>query len=253
MAKAQSEPILRASGLALGYGRRPILAGIDLEIAAGEFWCFVGPNGEGKTTMLRAILGEIAPRSGELWMRADLRSRVGIGFVPQRSEPNPTLPTTVREFVALGLVGLGVIAADRQRRLAWALAHAGLQGSEKRSYWRLSGGERQRALIARALVRRPELLVLDEPTSHLDFAIEAAVLDLLAEQNRRHGTSVLLVTHDLGVAARKATHVALFHAGRVQAGVTADVLTEANLQRLYGIDVRAGSGGPLPGRGEGAA
>jgi ABC-type cobalamin/Fe3+-siderophores transport system ATPase subunit len=144
----------------------------------------------------------------------------------------------VREFVGLGLVGVRVGPAERESRLGWALAHAGLEGAEGRSYWELSGGQRQRALIARALVRRPRLLVLDEPTSNLDFAIEAAILDLLKEQHQRHGTCILLVSHDLGLAERCATHVALFRGGRVHAGEAAKLLSDANLQRLYGIAIR---------------
>jgi ABC-type Mn2+/Zn2+ transport system ATPase subunit len=231
-------PILRARGLRLGYGGRVVLSEIDLEVRAGEFWCLIGPNGEGKTTFLRAVLGQIAPLAGELWMRDDVRSRLTVGFVPQRCDPNPALPTTVREFVSLGLVGIRAGKDERRDRLAWALRHVGLVADEHRSYWQLSGGQRQRALIARALVRRPRLLVLDEPTSGLDFAIEAAVLDLLAEIHQRHDTCILLVSHDLGIAAWSATHVALFGGGRVEAGEAEALLSAANLQRLYGSGVR---------------
>jgi ABC-type cobalamin/Fe3+-siderophores transport system ATPase subunit len=155
--------------------------------------------------------------------------------VPQRCAPNPILPTTVREFVELGLVGVRVGAAERPGRLEWALAHAGLAGFERRSYWALSGGERQRALVARALIRRPRLLVLDEPTNHLDFLIEQSILDVLAGLHREEGTTILFVTHALHLAARYGTHVALFHGGRVESGPVAELLRPERLTEAYGV------------------
>src|ERR671915_67329 len=101
-----ADTVVKATGLSLGYGRRIVLEHVDLEIRPGEFWCFLGPNGEGKTTLLRAILGMMAAQSGELWIDPDLGRREGIGFVPQRCDINPALPTTVREFTLLGLVGV---------------------------------------------------------------------------------------------------------------------------------------------------
>lgn len=105
MMTSPQDTILKAESLDLGYGRRTILHDIDLEIRRGEFWFCLGPNGEGKTTLMRAILGSIRPQSGRLWLHDALRSRSRIGFVPQRCDLNPALPTTVREFVRLGVVG----------------------------------------------------------------------------------------------------------------------------------------------------
>jgi zinc transport system ATP-binding protein len=162
--------LLKATGLSLGYGRRMVLRGVNLSVSPGEFWFLLGPNGEGKTTLVRAILGALPPRSGRLWLDPELGRRERIGFVPQRCDINPTLSTTLGEFTMLGLVGIATPAHERRERLAWALDKVGLGRLEEKDYWALSGGQRQRALVARALVRRPSVLILDEPTNGLDLA-----------------------------------------------------------------------------------
>lgn len=231
-----SQIIFRASDVSLGYGERTILRGINLEVHQGEFWFFLGQNGGGKTTLMKAVLGLIAPQSGTLWLHPVSASREQIGFVPQRCELNPTLPTTVKEFVLLGLVGISVDRREREIRLTWALEKMGLSGQEERNYWSLSGGQRQRALVARALVRRPTLLVLDEPTNNLDLPTEDALLQLLVALNKEEQLTLLFVTHNVGIAARYATHVALLHAGNLLAGPRSNLLTATNLAHIYGID-----------------
>jgi len=223
------EIILRAHRLSAAYGRRTVLHDIDLEVGSGEFWFLLGPNGSGKTTFLRSILGLTPIRGGELWLHPRLGGRERIGYVPQRSELNATLPITVREFVLLGLVGTRVRRREAHTRLGWALARVGLAGMEPRNYWSLSGGQRQRALVARALVRRPDLLVLDEPMNHLDRSTQDTLLRFLAELNREHRLTLLFVTHDLDVAERHATHVALFEDGSVLAGPRDLMLARARL------------------------
>jgi ABC-type Mn2+/Zn2+ transport system ATPase subunit len=235
------EVIVKTTGLRLGYGQRVVLAHVDWQMRAGEFWFFLGPNGEGKTTLLRAILGMVRPQAGELWVHPELGQRERIGFVPQRCDINPTLPTTVREFVLLGLVGIDADRREAAGRLAWALERVGLGGLAAKDYWSLSGGQRQRALVARALVRRPSVLILDEPTNGLDVAAEDAVLRLLADLNRQEQQTLLFVTHNLAIAARYATHVALFHSGEVIAGPRPEVLNRHTLQRIYGVAVEIAS------------
>jgi ABC-type Mn2+/Zn2+ transport system ATPase subunit len=230
------ETVFRARDLVLGYGRTPVLSGVDLEIRRGEFWFLIGPNGSGKTTLLRALLGVLAPLGGRLDRHPVLAERERLGFVPQQCDINPTLPTTVREFVSLGFVRSGVPAQERPRRLHDALELVGLSDRERGSYWALSGGQRQRALVARALVRRPELLVLDEPTEWLDVASEEVLLRTLVELNRA-GMTLLFVTHELALPARFASHVALFHAGGVRVGPRAEVLTVAEIERAFEVVV----------------
>jgi ABC-type Mn2+/Zn2+ transport system ATPase subunit len=242
------EVIVRTAGLRLGYGRRVVLTHVDFQMRLGEFWFFLGPNGEGKTTLLRAILGILRPQTGQLWVHPELGQRQRIGFVPQRCDINPTLPTTVREFVLLGLVGIDTDRREAAVRLGWALERVGLGGLEGKDYWSLSGGQRQRALVARALVRRPSVLILDEPTNGLDLAAEDAVLRFLAELNHKQRQTLLFVTHNLAIAARYATHIALFHAGEVVSGSRQEVLNRQTLERIYGVAVEVSanqSGAPV--------
>jgi ABC-type Mn2+/Zn2+ transport system ATPase subunit len=213
---------------------------LDLEVCAGEKWFVIGPNGSGKTTLLRAVLGLLAPQRGELWLHPAVAERTQVGYVPQRSEWNAALPTTVREFVSLGHVGARTPRDQRWSRLRWALERVGLSGREGEDYRTLSGGQRQRALVARALVRRPRLLILDEPTEELDVVSEASLLDTLEELVGSEGTALLFVTHELELAARRASHVALFSEGRMTAGTRAQVLGGDALHRAFGSAVRLG-------------
>jgi ABC-type Mn2+/Zn2+ transport system ATPase subunit len=235
------EAVLKTEGLSLGYGRRMILGDVNIEIRPGEFWFLLGPNGEGKTTFLRTILGLIRPLSGRLSLHPDLEDRGRVGFVPQRCDINPTLPTTLREFVLLGLVGIQVAGEERHERLTWALGKMGLRGLEERDYRALSGGQRQRALIARALVRRPNVLILDEPTNGLDLEAEDIALRFLADLNRKERETLLFVTHNIALAARYATHVALFHGGKVVSGLRQELLQRHILAQVYGVGVEIAS------------
>jgi ABC-type Mn2+/Zn2+ transport system ATPase subunit len=244
-----SHPIVfRARRAAFGYGGEPVLSDVDLEIRRGEFWFLIGPNGSGKTTLLRALLGLLDASAGTVERNPEWTAREHLGFVPQSCDINPTLPTTVREFVSLGFVRSGIPGPERPRVLIDALALVGLAGRERMSYWSLSGGQRQRALVARALVRRPELLILDEPTEWLDVASEDVLLRTLVELHRG-GITLLFVTHKLMLAARFATHVALFDAGRVIAGDRESILDPRQIERVFGVavDLRArGAAGAVP-------
>ena len=210
-----NEILVRAEGLDLAYGAQHVVRDASLEVRRGDFWFLLGGNGSGKTTFLRAILGIVPPRSGRLWLSPELHGRQGIGFVPQHCAINPSLPTTVREFVSLGLVGLPVARSERAARLSRALERVGLGSLLERDYWSLSGGQRQRALVARGLIREPALLILDEPMNHLDPDAEEALLHDLLELRGRQRLALLLVTHDVAMAERHATHVATFANGRL--------------------------------------
>jgi ABC-type Mn2+/Zn2+ transport system ATPase subunit len=220
----------------LGYGRRIVLKDASLAVRAGEFWCIIGPNAAGKTTLIRTLLGQLEPIAGGFFAHDELAAPSRIGFVPQQSSLNPTLPTTVREFVSLGLVGLRVGRAERASRLAWALERVSLVGLERENFFRLSGGQRQRALLARALVRRPSVLLLDEPTQELDTVAERQLLATVGDLNTREGVTVVFVTHELDIPARYATHVAFVRGGTLATGVKDALLTPAALAETFGAD-----------------
>ncbi len=232
-----TEVIVKTTRLSLAYGRRIVLENIDFELRQGEFCFFLGPNGSGKTTLIRAILGILRPQAGRLWLHENLARRERIGFVPQRCDLNPTLPTTVREFVLLGLVGIRATTKEQTERLEWALSRVGLEGMARRNYWSLSGGQRQRALVARALVRYPSLLILDEPTNGLDLSTEDMFLRFLAKLNQEESLTLLFVTHDVAIAARYATDIALFHSRTLESGTREKMLDRDTLERAYGIPV----------------
>jgi len=229
------EVVVQAEALTLAYGSQTVLAHLNLSIRSGEFWFCLGPNGVGKTTLMQSILGNVKPRQGQLWLHPQLVNRSRLGFVPQRCDLNPALPTTVREFVLLGDVGLRLSRRERRDRLAWALDSVGLGHAVQQSYWALSGGQRQRALVARALIRQPRLLLLDEPTNNLDLPTSDALLQLLVDFNQRDGLTLFFIAHDVAMAARYATHALLLHDGRGVSGRVDEVLTPDHLSRVYGV------------------
>lgn len=230
----ESAILFELGKLVLGYRRRVVLEVASWTVRRGDFWCVLGPNAAGKTTLIRTLLGELEPVSGNILVDRNLAGPSKIGFVPQQCLLNPTLPTTVREFVGLGLVGLGVSAAERDGRIRSALARVGLEGRERENYFRLSGGQRQRALFARALVRRPAILILDEPTQELDTVAESQMLETVGGLNRDEGVTVIFVTHQIDIAARWASRIAFVRGGRLLSGTRDEMLTPAALAETFG-------------------
>ena len=239
-------PLLDCAGLAVGYGRRAVLREVTLSVAPGEVLCLLGPNGCGKTTLFKTLLGLLPPLDGAIRLKGDplalltRRARARrAAYVPQAT--TPSFPFSALELVTMGRTArLGPFAqpgrADEAAARA-ALARLGVEDLAERSTAALSGGQRQLVLIARALAQEAPLLVMDEPTASLDFGNEAQVLDQ-ATRLAADGFGVVLSTHDPDQAFAIADRAALIAEGRVLAlGPPAEVLTPAALQRVYGVPV----------------
>lgn len=233
-----TEPLVRATHLTIAYNAHVILQDVNLAVCPGEFWFCLGRNGQGKSTLLRALLGLHPPRAGTIWWHPQLQGHTGIGFVPQKYTLPVGLPTTVQELVLLGTVGLSLRKQQRREALEWALSSVGLTGLAQHNYWHLSGGQQQRVMVARALVRRPRLLLLDEPTSSFDLPTTDAFLRSLADLNRHAGLTVFCIVHDVNLAARYASHLVLVHQQRCITGTCPQLLTTTHLQDMYGVAIR---------------
>jgi len=240
------QPLVRLESVAIGYGGRPLLSGIDLAVEADDFLAVVGPNGGGKTTLLRAILGTLPPTSG----RREADPGLAVGYVPQRDVVDALWPLACGDVVVMGRVpGLGpwrqVGEQDRQAARA-ALRRVGLEDLWSRPFGTLSGGQRQRALIARALAAGPRLLALDEPTSGMDPAAELSAMDLLRELHRGGRLAVVMVSHRLEAVANYARRLAFVDKDQAlwRVGALADMLRPEALSRLYGreVEVRVDGG-----------
>ena len=231
----KKDPIVDVAEATFAYGRNIILESVEMQIHDSEFWCFIGPNGEGKTTLIKALLGALRPKGGLIRLRPDFARRTRIGFVPQNCDLNPTVPTTIQSFVIQGTAGLPVVETKLKQRVQKSLEVMGIQHIRDRSIWKVSGGQRQRAMVARALVRDPLLMIVDEPTAGLDLAASSGLLKTITELNRQHGITVIFVTHDLQLAGHHASHVAVFKNRRVTCGPVAEALTGENLGNAFGV------------------
>lgn len=228
--------LLRASNLSIGYGRNALLTGINFEVCEGQFIGLVGPNGAGKSTLLLSLLGNIKALAGRITRRANLR----IGYVPQRSRIDPIFPISAVDMVRFGAMGApkkgpaAVRSASCQDAID-ALDRVGIKHLADRPLRDLSGGQQQRVLIARALVRKPELLVLDEPTAGMDLPAEAELMDTLTQWNEQFGTTLIVVVHQVGLVAGRVSHLALINKDipMFSVGPARELLRSETLSELY--------------------
>ncbi len=246
----QNAPILlNVEGITFGYGRQPLLYNVHLQVRAGEMVGLLGPNGSGKTSLLRLISGVLRPRQGKIFLEGrDLQQwgRRGvaqcIAVVPQ--ELHMPFAFTVEHMVGLGRTPfvnfLGSQTRYDQGIVQEAMQAAGIDSLAHRVFNELSGGERQRVIIAMALAQEPQLLLLDEPTSHLDIKYQVETLELVQRLNRERGVTVIAAMHDLNLAARYFPRLLLFQRGIVADAGPAEVLEPRLLSRVYGVNVQVG-------------
>jgi zinc/manganese transport system ATP-binding protein len=254
-----SDPAVVMDGVQVQIGGRQILRDVSLTIEPGEFIAVLGPNGAGKSTLMKTLLGLVAPAAGTISVlgRSPRLARAEIGYLPQRQSFDESTRVRGVDLVTLGLDGsrwgvpLALTPRARQRRRAErrlvgeVIEMVGAGAYAGRALGELSGGEQQRLLIATALVRRPRLLILDEPLDSLDLPNQAAVAALVGRIARQQNVAVLLVAHDVNPLAAYLDRVVYLGGGRALAGAVQDVITAPRLSELYGTRIevlRAGDG-----------
>ena len=184
--RSQARTLVEARGVSVRFGRRNVLDAVDLTVRAGEIVTLIGLNGAGKSTLIRVMLGIVRPDRGEVSRAPGLR----VGYSPQHVQRDPIMPMTVRRFLTLG-------ASATREKLEAVLDEVGADPILDYPLAEISGGEMQRVLLARALLREPGLLVLDEPLAGVDVTSQSELYRLIAAIRDRHGCGVLLVSHDL--------------------------------------------------------
>lgn len=212
-------------GASLRRDGRDLILGVDLDVHPGEIVTLIGPNGAGKSTLVKIVLGILKPDSGSLLTASGLR----IGYVPQKFEVDRAIPMTVSGFLALG-------TDAKADAIAAALAESGASRLAGQQLAALSGGEIQRVLIARALLRVPNLLVLDEPASGVDYAGEAELYEMISRLRDKRNLGVLLVSHDLHVVMAKSDRVVCLNGHVCCSGRPEAVAQSSAYARLFGPD-----------------
>ncbi len=243
---ASGTGLVQVEGVSFSFGFRRVLEDISLAIGAGDFLALLGPNGSGKTTLIKVILNLLSPEGGRvlLWGRsaAEFAEWEKIGYVPQKATHfDSAFPASVREVVAMALRSTRPAARLPRRAQEDAIRHAldlvGMDEHRDRPIGRLSGGQQQRIFIARAIVTRPGLLFLDEPTAGVDAEMQERFYDLLGRLNTVQGITIVLVTHDIGIVDKHVSRVAclnqrlIYHGSHkdfCRSGVVEDMLSGGN-------------------------
>ena len=223
-----SREILKVSGLSMRFGGLLAVNGVALTVKEKQVVSMIGPNGAGKTTLVRVVLGLLKPNSGSVWRKAKLR----IGYMPQKLHVDATLPLSVLRFLRL------VPGVDRRRALA-ALAEVGATQVIDSPLQSISGGELQRVLLARALLREPELLVLDEPVQGVDVAGQAELYRLITQLRDRYGCGVLMVSHDLHLVMSTTDQVVCLNRHVCCSGHPEQVSFDPAFVELFGQDAQS--------------
>ncbi len=225
-------PLVTVTDVSFGYDRTPVLLDVDYVVHPAEFTGIVGPSGSGKTSLLKVLLGTVTPQRGTVHRQPD----VAVSYVPQLETVNWNFPVTVAECV--------LMSRSTRRLLPWATAaeklevaalleRLGIGDLSRRHIRELSGGQQQRMFIARALLRRPRLLLMDEPTSGVDIGTRHEVLHLLDDLNRE-GLAIVLTTHDLNGMAAHLPHLVALQRRVIAAGPPSEVIVPEVLEQTFG-------------------
>lgn len=222
-ALVHGEPLIAGRGISLAFGNRVILDHVDIDVMPGEIVTLIGPNGAGKSSLVRVLLGLQAVTGGRIERKRNLR----IGYVPQRFPLTSNVPLDVARLLALTL-------RPAPAEIDAALAETGIAHLKNAPVVSLSGGELQRALLARALLRKPELLVLDEPVQAVDFIGETKLYELISEIRRSHGCGILMVSHDLHMVMAESDRVICLNGHVCCEGGPEAVRHDPEFMKLFG-------------------
>ena len=215
--------LILGTEITVSRGGSTLLDSVDISVTEGEMVSLIGPNGAGKSLLLKVLLGLVEPDAGQVRRRESLR----IGYMPQQLTLDPTLPLTVRRFLSLG----GPVSTERRQRV---LNEVGLDQLSERPMQALSGGEIQRVLLARALLRDPELLVLDEPTLGLDVHGQAELMILIEKTRESRRCGILMVSHDLHVVMAATNRVVCLNHHICCTGRPSDIAVDPGYVALFG-------------------
>ena len=232
MTSAAGDDLVRLDHVTFGYGGAPVLKDVDHVVRGGDFTGVVGPSGSGKTSLLRLLLGTEKPQHGTVTRAPG----TAVSYVPQLETVNWNFPVTVGECVLMARKTRRLLpwaTAEEQRDVAAVLDRLGIAELARRHIRELSGGQQQRMFIARALLRRPRLLLMDEPTSGVDVATRHEVLHLLDELNH-DGLAILLTTHDLNGMAAHLPHLVALNNRVIASGSPSQVIVPDVLERTFG-------------------
>jgi len=221
--KETAQPLISARDIDVEIGLKKILDGARLEISAGEIVTLIGPNGAGKTTLVKVILGLLNPTRGVVECKPDLR----IGYVPQQFSIDPLIPLNVYRLMTL------TVNATRDQVLQ-ALAITGASGLIDQPVSSLSGGEQQRVLLARALLREPDLLILDEPVQGVDFSGQVALYQLISDIRQQRGCAIMMISHDLHIVMAQSDRVICLNAHVCCEGHPQDVGNNPEYVKMFG-------------------
>ena len=220
-----SDTLIQSQNISLHIGGKELLSGISINISKAEIVTVIGPNGAGKTTLLRLLLGLIRASSGSIYRKRKLR----IGYLPQRAVFNPVLPLSVSRIMNL-------TGNYSKSQIETSLEETGVLALRDKPVSQLSGGEYQRVMLARALLRNPDLLVLDEPVQGVDYMGESELYNLIGDLRKSHGCGVLMVSHNLHVVMASTDRVLCLNQHICCEGQPKDVTQHPEYLRLFGLD-----------------
>ncbi len=236
-----NQNLITLDRVAIGYNGRPIVTEISLDIPCGSFTGLLGSNGSGKTTLLKTLIGVLPLVSGWVELSPVNGRRSVVGYVPQRESLDPMFLLSGFEVALMGCYGRAPLGRWlRHAEREWTrecLRQTGAAELEKQRFAQLSGGQKQRVLIARALVTRPDILVLDEPTAGIDTAATQAILELLRQLHHERGLSIIMVNHDLPVVRQLVERVIWLHHGQVLQGPVAELLNPRKIDEILELEL----------------